>query len=154
MNANLFLHSSPEYYEIWLAGAVEQTIERFDLDERFVFVNAWNEWAEGTHLEPDRKYGRKFLEATKNVMLGNSSVELLLEMMQHTCKDSRVRDNINRIKVELDRRKQVSNYLLRMAHDAPAKLYSRSQFPTWHSLGRAGSRKPLSKIWIHGKSWH
>ena len=45
-----FHHSSPNAYSEWLENACKDTIERFDGDERIVFINAWNEWAEGCHL--------------------------------------------------------------------------------------------------------
>jgi len=60
----IVLGSSPENYEAWLARAIQKTMQDFPGQERLVFINAWNEWAEGCHLEPDRKYQRRYLEAT------------------------------------------------------------------------------------------
>jgi Glycosyltransferase WbsX len=34
---------------------------------RFIFINAWNEWAEGTYLEPDEQRGTAFLDIIKSV---------------------------------------------------------------------------------------
>lgn len=64
----VFLGSTPEAYEYWLGRAVEHMVTRYQGDERLVFVNAWNEWSEGAHLEPDRAHGRRYLEATRNVV--------------------------------------------------------------------------------------
>jgi GT2 family glycosyltransferase len=64
-SAHIFLGSSPEKYQHWLESALEWTARMRVGDERIVFINAWNEWAEGNHLEPDRKHGRGFLEATR-----------------------------------------------------------------------------------------
>ena len=60
--ARIFTGSTPELYERWLAGAVARAQER---GGGLVFVNAWNEWAEGAHLEPSAQWGRQFLEATR-----------------------------------------------------------------------------------------
>jgi glycosyltransferase involved in cell wall biosynthesis len=61
-------NSTPEAYQAWLRLAVERALAR-PADQRVVFVNAWNEWAEGTHLEPDRKDGRAYLEATRGAIM-------------------------------------------------------------------------------------
>ena len=65
-NPTIFVNSSPQKYEDWLRQAVARTRSHYQGDRRLVFINAWNEWGEGNHLEPDQKYGRAFLEATKN----------------------------------------------------------------------------------------
>jgi lipopolysaccharide biosynthesis protein len=63
--ARVYVGSTPKLYEAWLREVARRTIEKFPPEERLVFVNAWNEWAEGCHLEPDLKWGRQYLEATK-----------------------------------------------------------------------------------------
>ncbi len=76
---NVFINSSPEAYEIWLRGAIDRVKQTLPSDEQFVFINAWNEWAEGTHLEPDQKNGRGYLEATRRALIGNSDWHTVLK---------------------------------------------------------------------------
>jgi lipopolysaccharide biosynthesis protein len=65
----VFLHSSPGDYERWLTETVRLArIEHPDEQERLIFINAWNEWAEGCHLEPDQRYGLQYLEATRRAL--------------------------------------------------------------------------------------
>jgi lipopolysaccharide biosynthesis protein len=59
----VFVGSSPEIFEHWVASMAAHTLERFQGDERLLFANAWNEWGEGCHLEPDVRYGRQYLQA-------------------------------------------------------------------------------------------
>ncbi|UPU37089.1 glycoside hydrolase family 99-like domain-containing protein [Geomonas paludis] len=68
--ANIFVGSTPDKYRQWLEHVLSFTRQRFGGDERIAFVNAWNEWAEGNHLEPDQKFGRAYLEATKSALDG------------------------------------------------------------------------------------
>jgi lipopolysaccharide biosynthesis protein len=56
--------SDPTVYGRWLRHAARQSVRRFEGDERLVFINAWNEWAEGNYLEPDLQWGHRYLEET------------------------------------------------------------------------------------------
>ncbi len=66
---HIFYGSSPELYKEWLSDAANFTMKVNSEEEKIVFINAWNEWAEGTHLEPDRKYGYAYLQAAAEVVL-------------------------------------------------------------------------------------
>ncbi|MEW9123448.1 MAG: glycoside hydrolase family 99-like domain-containing protein, partial [Thermotaleaceae bacterium] len=63
-----FTNSTPNKYKEWLSFACDYANQNNNEDEKFVFINAWNEWAEGAHLEPDRKYGYAYLQETFNVL--------------------------------------------------------------------------------------
>jgi lipopolysaccharide biosynthesis protein len=67
--AVLMLNGTPENYEYWLSETLDLA-RRQNQGDALVFINAWNEWAEGCHLEPDRRYGRAFLDATLNAKRG------------------------------------------------------------------------------------
>ena len=50
----------------WLRELIQRASLKPDPEQRIVFINAWNEWAEGCHLEPDKRYGRAWLKACLN----------------------------------------------------------------------------------------
>jgi glycosyltransferase involved in cell wall biosynthesis/SAM-dependent methyltransferase len=64
-------NATPRLYGTWLKAAARAAqAEIPDRDERIVFINAWNEWAEGAHLEPDRHFGHAYLAETARVLAG------------------------------------------------------------------------------------
>jgi lipopolysaccharide biosynthesis protein len=60
----IFKNSTPEIYENWIKKILKR-YKPYSKEENLFFINAWNEWAEGNHLEPCAKWGKKYLEATK-----------------------------------------------------------------------------------------
>jgi lipopolysaccharide biosynthesis protein len=62
-----FYGADPATYGNWLAAAADQAKAARVADERIVFINAWNEWAEGAYLEPDRHFGFAYLAETRRV---------------------------------------------------------------------------------------
>ena len=60
---------TPELFKYWLSKSINMTIAERSPDQRIVFINSWNEWAEGTYLEPDNYYGYAYLEAVHSAVI-------------------------------------------------------------------------------------
>jgi len=68
--ALIVLNGVPENYEFWLSSTIDRVMQLDGNRDQLVFINAWNEWAEGCHLEPDRWFGHGFLQATRSAKQG------------------------------------------------------------------------------------
>ncbi|MCF7977243.1 MAG: glycoside hydrolase family 99-like domain-containing protein [Chromatiaceae bacterium] len=67
-DATVFVGATPDTYADWLRAASERARSFADPSKRMVFINAWNEWAEGTYLEPDRRLGYAYLRRTRKIL--------------------------------------------------------------------------------------
>ena len=56
-DSSIFKNYSPEQFYMVNKKIIKWTRNKFDKNNRFIFINAWNEWGEGAYLEPDTKYG-------------------------------------------------------------------------------------------------
>ena len=72
-----FVNAAPEGYGAWLDDACRWTVQHHAPSSHFVFVNAWNDWGRGCHLEPDQRYGRLFLEAGRDATARYASVNAI-----------------------------------------------------------------------------
>jgi lipopolysaccharide biosynthesis protein len=65
---SVMVNSTPQKFDIMFKSALKK-IEHKPHDEKIIFIEAWNEWAEGNYLEPDRKFGRQYLDVVKKNVL-------------------------------------------------------------------------------------
>jgi lipopolysaccharide biosynthesis protein len=62
--------STPQSFQEWMESTIAYTQSTLPSDRRFVLINAWNEWAEGAHLEPDSRYGYGYLNSVGRALSG------------------------------------------------------------------------------------
>jgi hypothetical protein len=67
-NSVIYHGSEPVLYQEWLESIGRYTKQNFPSSQQLIFINAWNEWAEGAYLEPDRHYGYAYLNATSRAL--------------------------------------------------------------------------------------
>lgn len=66
--AHIYHGSTPDLFGVWMRHLIDEALSHHPAGRRMVFVNAWNEWAEGAHLEPDRRYGHAWLNALRDAL--------------------------------------------------------------------------------------
>lgn len=67
--SDVWFGANPYTFRRWLAAARSAVAHR-PPEERIVFINAWNEWAEAAVLEPTVRFGRTYLQAVRDVVFG------------------------------------------------------------------------------------
>ncbi|HJC83771.1 MAG TPA: glycoside hydrolase family 99-like domain-containing protein [Candidatus Anaerostipes avicola] len=65
----IFHGSTPDLYKLWLENTIERVNHNLKLDEKRIFINAWNEWGEGAYMEPDYDFGYAYLQATYEALV-------------------------------------------------------------------------------------
>jgi glycosyltransferase involved in cell wall biosynthesis len=66
-NGHVYVNFTTDLYTEWLATIIDKAYRdpKDSHSESLVFINAWNEWAEGCTLEPDQHFGHALLRATQ-----------------------------------------------------------------------------------------
>ncbi|KEO75291.1 glycosyltransferase WbsX family protein [Anditalea andensis] len=75
-HARIFINSTPDKFGLWVKRLSKYTAEHFETNKQFLFINAWNEWGEGCHLEPDEELGYQNLEALRDNILNFKKYEI------------------------------------------------------------------------------
>lgn len=88
---NIYTGCTPRRFYDWIAGARDFSLKHHHPDSRFIFVNAWNEWAEGTYLEPDREFGYSMLTALASALEGEKGERVTRKTPQRKSQKSRKR---------------------------------------------------------------
>ncbi len=68
-NASFCVGANPTYFQNYLSEQIHRANHLYQSD--LLFINAWNEWAEGTYLEPDKKLKFQYLEAVEKALRNN-----------------------------------------------------------------------------------
>lgn len=67
-DAIILTGSTPDLFGKYMRDTLELVKDK-DEENRFVIINAWNEWGEGNYIEPDRKWGHGYLDALREILV-------------------------------------------------------------------------------------
>jgi hypothetical protein len=114
------VNATPAFFGTWLTYLRTYTREtRPGASDPFIFVNAWNEWGEGCHLEPDVQWGLAYLDEIARSSHVAPEEQVAVELARKTAfqklQQQAARDGVN-IKANLDKHKPLNSRVQRMEH--------------------------------------
>ena len=71
----IFVDCTPDKYRDWIKKMCAHTKDHKKTEDTVIFINAWNEWSEGTYLEPDRRFGYAYLKATAEALAESENLK-------------------------------------------------------------------------------
>lgn len=143
----ILINAQPDLYGEWLRYLRAYTRQNNPSEsDNFIFINAWNEWGEGCHLEPDQKWGLQYLEQTLKSSFYGEQPETLEQVREALFQKVAVkivsqRDTVvsnpqvatEQLVTQLQNYRPVGN----LAHKVAARLNKQSIF---YGIARAGYR--------------
>ena len=152
-NAHIFEGATPERYEVWLRRLVSHTLTHHAGDRRLIFVNSWNEWAEGAYLEPDENHGYGFLDATARAVCGVPDASTLIRTLRQINDGN---DEAQGVLDELEHKLRINERSIELAESKglAASAMSRSgDSSQFHPEDRASVKLP-AKMFSNGAVGH
>ncbi len=129
--AIVHINSRGDAYKLWLMQALLDTYRRYAPEERIVFLHSWNEWCEGTYLEPDGKYGRMYLEQTSEAI---RTVRQAIDLMEGTPESVAIMAEV--LKVMQAKDEGAFRMIQASPQSSSAKLQSIENSNGWRALQR------------------
>lgn len=91
---HIFHGLNPSTFHTWLSDIVAESKKVHDPEHDICFINSWNEWAEGSHLEPCIRYGYAYLQAVKDVLESSRPIDTEIIYRQIAAIDQNEKLNI------------------------------------------------------------
>jgi len=153
--AVIFENYHPMLFLGWLKACEQYVAHRNTADQRYIFINAWNEWAEGAYLEPDNVTGDLHLELVQCFSDGaalRESPKIFRQLAQNGSIRSKTLMNSLPYAVHLaEQLEELAHRLATESSDTAARLEAevhryKTTFIRDHRLRKLLGRSKLSKL--------